>query len=50
MTRIEEIEKGMDFPKNDMELEWFEEKFKDYNYKLNKYKIDPIKIINSIKK
>lgn len=42
-------ELGFDFPTNDEQLEQFNEKFRNYPYKLDAKKIDPIKIINSIK-
>lgn len=39
------IEKGLDFPRNDQELKWFDEAFKDYPFQLDEKSINPIKII-----
>lgn len=42
-------ELGFDFPTNKEELKAFNEKFRDYPYKLSGSKVDPVKIINSTK-
>ena len=38
-------ELGFEFPKNEVELKAFDDKFKDYPYKLSGKEIDPLKII-----
>lgn len=42
-------ELGFDFPETPDELKAFDEKFKDYPYKADATKIDPLKILNDIK-
>ncbi|WP_421809049.1 hypothetical protein [Flagellimonas sp.] len=41
-------ELGFEFPATEEELKAFNDKFKDYPYKLNENNVDPLKIINSI--
>jgi len=42
-------ELGFDFPKNEKQLKAFDEKFKDYPFKLSEEKINPHKILDSVK-
>lgn len=42
-------ELGFDFPQTEAQLKAWDEKFKDYPYKLTGKEIDPMEILNSTK-